>query len=94
MSDKIYIGDIGTDIIVDCGEDITGATGLSLKIQKPDRTLASWVATIYNANYLKYTIVLNDLDQSGRYRVQASLTLSGWTGLGETDIFTVSSLYE
>lgn len=95
MSNKVYVGDIGLKIIVDCGEDITGATTTSLKVQKPDGTTTSWSpANIYNSNYLRYTVTLNDFDQDGRYLIQASLTLAGWTGLGETDIFTVSPVYE
>ena len=96
MADKVYVGDVGTDVIVDCGEDITGATGLSLKVKKPDGTASSWTGDIavYNSNYLKYTIQSSDLSVDGRYKVQASLTLGTWTGLGETDTFTVSPLYE
>jgi hypothetical protein len=89
MSDKVFVGDIGTDIIVDCGVDITGATPTVLKVEKPDGTTFDWTASIYQNNYLKHTTVLGDFDQAGLFKVQTSLTLGGWTGLGETDTFRV-----
>jgi hypothetical protein len=89
MSDKVYVGDVGTEIIVDCGQAITGATGTTLEVEKPDGTEKSWTATIYGTNYLKYTIQTDDLDIAGVYKVQSKLTLGGWTGKGETDKFRV-----
>ena len=94
MADKVYVGDIGTDIIVDCGEDISTATKTKISVKKPDGSKVLWSASIYNTNYLKYTTVANDLNQSGKYKVQASLTLGAWSGLGETACFTVYSLFE
>jgi len=88
-----YVGEIGTDIIVDIGTDITGATPTVLKVQKPDGTTVEWTASIYNSNYLKYTTISGDFDQSGTYVVQASLTLTGWTGLGDVATFEVYSAY-
>ena len=38
MTDKYYVGDTGTDIIVDCGTAITGATNTKLKVKKSDGT--------------------------------------------------------
>jgi hypothetical protein len=93
MSDKVYVGDVGTDIIVDCGQDISGATSTSLEVNKPDGTNVSWTATIYQSNYLKYTIIADDFDQEGIYRVQSKLTLGGWTGRGETANFRVYNPY-
>lgn len=90
---KHYINETGTVITVDCGEDITSATNTKLKVQKPDGTKVEWTTTIYDSNYLRYTTQSNDLDQSGEYIVQSSLTLSGWTGLGDSDSFEIYSEY-
>ena len=89
MANKHYVGEIGTDIIVDCGSVITGATNTKLKIKKPDGTLVDWAADIEGTNHLKYTTILNSFNQAGTYYLQASLTISGWTGLGETAIFEI-----
>lgn len=95
---KYYVGDIGTEIILDCGMDLTGATGVVIHVRKPDGTVESWSAALYtidgDQNYIKYTVVEGDLDQAGSYRVQAGLTLSGWTGRGETATFEVGAAFE
>ena len=88
-----YVGEIGTEIIVDCGVNITGATPTTLKVKKPDGTEVEWTATIYNSNYLKYTTTSGDFDQSGTYTLQAALTLTGWIGLGDVATFEVYSAF-
>lgn len=94
MANKYYVGDVGTDIIVDCGQDITGATGTVIKYKKPDGSIGEWVATIYNSNYLKYTVLAGDWDQQGNWYVNAYMILSGWTGRGETDTFYLNEPFE
>jgi len=84
MSDKIYVNEIGLTIILDAGQDITGATGITIEVQKPDGTTASWSAEVYDSQYVKYVTVEDDLDQVGTYKLQIELTLSGWTGRGNT----------
>jgi len=86
---KTFVGDIDTEIIVNCGVDISLADPVALLYKKPDGTTGSWEPTIYNSNYLKYSTIEDDLDQEGTYRVQASLTLGDWIGLGESDTFKV-----
>jgi hypothetical protein len=86
---KIYSGNIGVKIIVNCGETITGATGTLLKVRLPDKTEVEWTATIEGTDSLTYTTVSGDLLQHGEYYVQAFFTLGAWTGLGETDTFIV-----
>ena len=94
MSAKSYVGDVGTEILVDCGSVITGATELKLEIKKPDGTMVEWVPTIYQTNFLKYTILAGDFDLAGTYLLQSSLTINGWTGLGETAWFVVYDPFE
>lgn len=90
---KHYVGEVGTNIIIDCGKTITEATNVSISVKKPDGTLATRSAVIYSiagvVRYLRHTTVTGDLDQSGLYEVQAVLTLGGWTGRGETANFVV-----
>ncbi len=93
----IYIGDVGTRIDVDCGTDISAATSISLKVKKPDNTLVTWNASIITKNgktrYLRYVTQSGDIDQSGSYKVQASVTMPEWSGLGETATLEVLSAY-
>lgn len=94
MSDKVYVGDYGTVISVDCGEDISTATVTELKVQKPGGDTVTWTASIYGTDYLRYIIQDGDLDEAGVWKVQAAVTLPSWKGLGETDTFTVFEAYE
>jgi hypothetical protein len=91
---KHYVGEIGTEVIIDCGQDITAATNTSIAVLKPDGTTTSWTpANIYTISgatrYLRYVTVAGDFDQAGIYEAQASLTLGSWTGLGETTSFVI-----
>lgn len=94
MANKYYVGDVGTDIIVDCGQDISAATGTKLLVLKPNGAEVEWTATIYNTNYLKYTVQAGDFDQTGEYRLQSYMTLSAWTGRGEVDVFHIEEAFK
>jgi len=94
MTNKYYVGDVGTEIFVDCCLNITGATNTKLMIKKPDDTQVEWTATIDGTNHLKYTVVAGDFNIAGTYLLQASLTIGGWSGLGETAQFTVYDPYK
>jgi len=93
MPDKIYIDAVGIEFIVNVGEDVSTATGLLLKVMKPDGTTADWGATAYTLNgqttYLRYISGASDLDQEGRYTLQSYYTKDGYTGRGETASFRV-----
>lgn len=93
MSDKHYVSEIGTDIVVDCGCTITGASPTKLKVKKPDNTEEEWDASIEGTDSLKHTTEAGDFDQAGKYRLQASLTLGSWIGLGETVTFVIYEAY-
>ncbi len=97
MGNKVYVGDVGTAIVVDCGYDISEATDTSLKVRLPDGTSVTWAAEIHaidgETRYLRYVTKAGDFQAAGNYRLQASLTLNGWSGLGETASFTVYSAY-
>lgn len=82
--DKIYKDAIGLTIRVNTNADITLATGTSLQVKKPDGTEAVWTTTVVDTYYLEHDTVVDDLDQTGKYIVQSSLTLDGWTGEGES----------
>lgn len=94
MANKYYIGDIGTEILVDCGCDITGATLTRFVVKKPDNTEVEWTAIIEGTNYLKYTVITGDFSVAGKYSLQVALTLTGWTGHGETTYFDIYDFFK
>lgn len=95
---KIYVGDTGLAIVLDCGEDITGATDTVMYVKKPDGTFVTWTAEVLTVSgetrYLRYYTQAGDLDTKGRWRIQAGLTVSGWTGRGETTTFRVYDVFK
>ena len=96
MASKLYQADEGTVFQVDVGVDISAASTTDLKVRKPDGTLVSWVGAANGSTntQIDYTIVTDDLDQLGQYRLQAYVVTATWTGRGETVNFTVYKAFE
>lgn len=93
MSNKIYKGDVGTEIILDTGTDLTSATALAIKYRKPGSAVTqSWVGTRYNTTKIKYITIAGDLDTVGIYKIQAYVVMPSWTGHGEEASFEVNDL--
>jgi len=91
---KVYVGDVGLVLLLDCDEDLTSATDLAVNVLKPDGSKVTWVPTVYATTKLRYIIAQGDLDQVGEYRLQPSLTLpNGWSGLAETAVLQVTQVY-
>jgi len=89
MANKIYVGDIGLEIIIDMQTDISDATTYDMLVYK-DGVEVTWVAAIYETNYLRYVTEADDLDIVGVYRIQGSLAFEdGWSGRSETVTFRV-----
>lgn len=92
MENKIYQGDVGLEINVNCQEDLTSATSPQILIKKPDGNVLTKPATI-SGNSLIYITVDGDLEQKGIYYVQPKLSLGGWSGSGVTTRFFVQPLF-
>ena len=90
MANKIYIDDIGLEIIIDLQTDISDATTYDMLVYK-NGAEETWTAAIYNTNFLRYVTVDGDLDVAGIYYIQPKLAFAGgWSGLGETVNFKVN----
>lgn len=81
---KVYVGDIGTEIILDCGSNITTATVLQIRAQKPSGAVVTWTAAISGTNSVRYVVASGDLDEAGAWILQAYVRLPAWDGLGES----------
>ena len=81
---KVYVGDIGTEIVLDCGTSIVTATTLKIKVRKPSGQLVEWTATLKGTTQMSYITQSGDLSVDGVYRLQAYVVMTGWTGRGET----------
>jgi hypothetical protein len=92
---KIYVGDLNTEIQVDCVSDISQATAYAISVVKPDGTKVDWPAELIenSVSIISYSTVLGDLNVAGVYRLQAVVTMPNWQGRGETDLLPVYKHY-
>ena len=68
---KIYKGDVGVEIRLDTGQNLTGATAMKIKVQKPDGTETEWAAQQYNSTTIYYVTASGDLAANGDYVLQS-----------------------
>lgn len=87
---KYYIGDVGTEIIVDTCENITSAISAKLLVQKPDRSNHEWIGIVFEDTKIRYIVKEGDFDQVGVYLVQAFVATSDWSGRGNSTRFKVN----
>ena len=85
MTDKIYENDIGTEIKLDSGEDLTGYTVLEIHYLKPNGTEGVWQASQVETTKGRYiTTTSGDLSPNGTWLVKLKLAIPDWSGYGET----------
>lgn len=90
---KVYLGDVGTDIILDCGSDISDATVRQIIAKKPSGETVTWPAVAEGANSIKYKVVDGDIDEAGLWSLQARVVTPSWSGRGETFPMQVYELF-
>ena len=85
--EKHYIGETGTIIYINCGEDVSSATNVSVLLERPDGTIVQRTATPVtyrdSVNYIVFIIEEGDFNQEGDYTGQVELTLGSWNGKGK-----------
>jgi hypothetical protein len=97
---KYYVGDVGTEILVDTGSDISTATVLKLLVKKPCGAELEWTGELGPPNavgvYTKimYIVKEGDWNEAGWWNVQAYVELPGWKGKGDTVKFKLYSEYQ
>lgn len=96
MDNSIYVGDVGTDIILDCGSPLSSATVLKILFKRPDKTTGEWVASSVpgNPNQLHYVLQTGDVAVPGVWILQAFVTMPGWSGKGKVVKLTVHPAFE
>lgn len=90
---KLYVGDVGTLIKLDTGNDLTNATLQKIKYKKPNDTTGEWEAEIEDpptAGIIKYKVTAGVFDVSGIWKLQAYVEFDADHWLGETVTMKVS----
>jgi hypothetical protein len=80
MSDALWKGKSGQQLIVKTNRALTGATTVLLKIQKPDHTVVTWTPTSYNLTTGDISYITEgtaDVTLVGEYVVQAYVEIAG-----------------
>jgi hypothetical protein len=90
---KHYVGDTGTKILVEVGENISNALELVLRIKKPDGSTDNWTGTVQGLTKIQYDTKAGDWNIPGEYKLQSYVRLSNWSGLGNTTTFTVNAAW-
>jgi hypothetical protein len=91
---KVYIGDIGTKLSLDIGENVSTATVKRIYYLKPDGKEGWWAATLETGNLiLSYTTKAGDLDVAGSWKLQAYVEMTAWKGLSETITLVVNKRF-
>jgi len=101
MTDKVYVGDVGTVIEIDMQEDLSQFTNLQLFIRKPKKDSTEYEVKILdatmktgssNGDILQCIIIdgsTSFFDIDGIYYLQPYGEVSGWSGYGDTVQLTV-----
>lgn len=81
---SVFIGDTGVKIILEVGTDITSATTRKIKYRKPSGDSGSWTAIQESSISISYTTTAaTDLNEAGRWRLQAYVVTPSWTLSGK-----------
>lgn len=81
MSD-IFIGDTGTEIVLDVGVDTSAAIACSISVAKPNGANVTWAAEPFAPTAIRHVTTETDLDIAGRWQLQAFIELPDWQGHG------------
>jgi len=91
---KPYAGDVGTELLLDVHEDLTGAM-VGIAVRKPSGAETVWDATVHESQSVRHTIAAGDFNETGIYCVQPVIRLAGgWSGRGATAEFRVYEKYQ
>lgn len=81
---KHYVGEKGTSIEIDTGQDIQSATTYEIVVQKPDGSSETWAGEISGTSKIAHTVEDGDFDQAGIYQMQSHVVVGTSEWYGET----------
>lgn len=87
---RVYKGDVGTLLTVDCGTDISAATTTQIKARLPNKQIVTRTASLSGTNYLTYNLIAADTATVGTFKGQAYVELPSGQWYGETFTFEIS----
>lgn len=102
---KHYVGEAGTQLILDTGILVGSANIKYIKYQKPDGiSSGSFSASVYSSfsqlaqqtgtYLLSHTLITTDFDQPGEWRFQSYVAAVDGTWYGELVKYTIYDIYQ
>lgn len=89
MSKNIYVGAVGTEIVLNTFTDLTTASTTKIRYRRPDFVEGEWPATVFETTKVRYITQADDIAPSGVWTLQAYVELPDWEGLGSSAPMTV-----
>ena len=86
----VFVGDTGTKITMDCEDDVSPSSVRKILVRKPSGLKIEWSATLEGTNFIQYTTLAGDLDEVGRWLLQAYVEMPAWSGSGEVAMLVVN----
>lgn len=86
----IFVGDVGTRIVLDCGLSVANAAVRKIIVRKPGGKKVEWVAQLEGTDAVSYVTGSGDIDTPGIWELQAYVELPSWKGFGEIAKLTVN----
>jgi hypothetical protein len=86
---KVYINDANTDILLDCGRDVSTAMLREINVLKPNGDQEVWPAFLSGTNLIGYTTNADTFDMAGTWKLQAHIIIGQGEWRGETATLTV-----
>lgn len=104
VGNKHYVGEAGTDLILDTGMLIGSVTAQHIKYLNPASTEGTFTASLYSSYselagaigtyLLKHTLATTDFSVPGVWKFQAYVAAVDGTWFGETTKLTVYDEYQ
>ena len=91
---KVYIGDANTDILLDCGINVTAAQSRRISVLKPNGDQLDWPAFLSGTNLIGYTTNADTFDMAGTWKLQAHVIIGQGEWRGETAKLTVYASFD
>ena len=88
---SVYLGDVGTKIRLDCGEDISTATKCEIKFHSPAGLRGTWTASQETTSIIFYVTQAEDINEAGRWWFQAYVEMPSRKLYGKTAMLEVLS---
>ena len=67
---ELHVGDVGTEIVLDCGTNVSNSTFREIIAKDPNEKRVHWTASVADETSIKYVLQAGDLNVAGNWRLQ------------------------